>query len=849
MNKVSFRGLLARKTRVALTIVAVALGVTLIAGTYVFTDTINASFDRIFQVSNQGVDVVVSPNENVVGSDGQPPALSASLLKVIEAQPQVAVAEGSVFDANGVILNRKGERMGNGTGPNFISSVNEVKRFQAITYAAGGPPKDAGEVTLDKSTADREGYKVGDALEVQGDVPRRAYRISGITRIAGVDSFGGASIAGFILPQAQRITGKVGKFDQISVGAKPGVTPDALRAQLRSVLPPSVSVRTGTQQADKQSKDIRDNLGFLSTALLAFAGISLFVGAFIIFNTFSITVAQRLREFALLRTLGATRGQVLRSVLAEGLTIGLLGSVAGLALGVLTAKGLQALFKAIGVDLPSNGTVLETRTIVVSLLVGTLVTLVSSLAPAVRATRIAPVAALREGAVLAPGRLARMATPIALVVTVLACALLGFGLFGSASSSTSLGMVGAGAALLFLGIALLSPRLIGPIASVVGAPMERLGGLTGRLARENTVRQPGRTAVTAAALMIGVTLVVFASIFAASAKSTIDEAITTDSKADIVMSTNGGFGGFTAEAGRAVAKVPGVAFVSPVRTSAGKVNGKRIVVRGVDPATFTQVYRLKWKEGDDGTLTALRDGEAIVSKGWAKSNDVTVGQTLKVLTALDRTVDLRVTGISSDKAGLLGEVNVTNDQLATDFGANQDFITLVRLDPGTDPKATKQAIDAVLKAQFPAAKAQTNAEYVDSQADQVNQLLALIYALLLLSVIVAMFGIVNTLYLSITERTRELGMLRAIGTSRAQVKRMIRYEAVITALIGGILGAFLGTGLSFLVSRTIDGFTFTLPWGQMFVVLVLSGLVGVLAAILPARLAARLNVLDALAYE
>ncbi len=839
------RGLLARKTRVALTVIAVALGVTLIAGTYVFTDTINASFARIFSVTNQGTDVAVTPNQNVGGANNEPPPMPQAILAKVSAQPGVAVAEGSVFSTNGVILNRKGKRMGSGSGPNFIASVSTVKRFGSVTYASGGPPKTADEVTLDKSTADREGYKVGDKLDVQGDVPRRSYTITGITRIAGVDSFGGASIASFILPQAQKISGSVGKLDQVSVAAKPGVTPAALRAQLRSVLPVSVSVRTGKQQADKQTKDIKNNLGFLSTALLAFAGISLFVGAFIIFNTFSITVSQRLREFALLRTLGASSGQVLRSVLAEGLTIGLLGSLLGLALGVLTASGLQALFKAIGVDLPSNGTVIEARTIIVSMLVGTLVTLVSCTIPAFRATRVSPVAALREGAVLPPGRFAHLTTPTAVVVTVISFVLLGIGLFGSGS----LALVGVGAGLLFLGIALLSSRLVGPIAFVVGAPIERIFGLAGRLARENTVRQPGRTASTAAALMVGVALVVFFSIFAASAKSTIDDAISTNSKADIVMSNNGGFGGYTAEAAKAVAGVPGVAFVSPVRTSNAKVNGKSTNVRGVDPATFTQVYRLKWKDGSDTTLQQLAPGEAIALKGWAKDHHVKVGQTLNVLTPLEKQIPVRITGIAEDKAGLLGDLTLSNAELTSAFASNQDFIDLVRLTPGADPKQTKAAIDEVLKAQFPAVQAQTNAEYVKSQADQVNQLLALIYALLLLAVIVAMFGIVNTLYLSITERTRELGMLRAIGTSRRQVKRMIRYEAVITSLIGGILGAVLGTALAFIVSRTIDDFLFTIPFGQLLVVLILSGIVGVLAAILPARLAARLDVLEALAYE
>jgi putative ABC transport system permease protein len=401
MRKVALRGLFVRKTRLALTTLAVALGVTLIAGTYVFTDTINHSFDKIFAVSFKGTDVVISPNDDLQSENQSGPApLDASILDDVRRLPGVAQAEGSIFDQNGAILDKKGKPVGVGGAPTFVAGTRRVERFNSLEYAEGRPPRTAGEVAIDKALADRKHFKVGQTLDVQDVAPRKTYTITGLVRIAGVDSLGGAAMAVMTPEEAARISGKQGKFDEIDLASDGSVSAAQLRDSVRRVVPPGVDVRTGSEQASNQSKDIRDNLGFLQTALLAFAGISLFVGAFIIFNTFSITVAQRAREFALLRTLGARRGQVLRSVLAEGLTLGIFGSAAGLGLGVGAASVLRALFKSFGIDLPSTGTVVETRTITVSLIVGTVVTVIASLAPALRATRVPPVAALREGVAL-----------------------------------------------------------------------------------------------------------------------------------------------------------------------------------------------------------------------------------------------------------------------------------------------------------------------------------------------------------------------------------------------------------------------------------------------------------------
>jgi putative ABC transport system permease protein len=559
MRKVALRGLFARKLRLVLTALAVALGVTLIAGTYVFTDTINSSFDRIFTESAKGTDASITPRKTIDTSNngGTQPTVSPAVLAQVRRQPGVQSADGSVFDV-GTVLDSKGKRITSGGAPNFIASIADQPRFDAFTIKQGRKPTNADEVAIDASTAKRKNLDIGDKVAIVATAPRKDYTIVGITQIAGVDSFGGATVVDMLLPEAMRMLGKRG-FDQIQVSAKPGTTPAQLRDQLRDALPRTVNVRTGQEEARKQSDDIKNNLSFLTTALLAFAGISLFVGAFIIFNTFSITVTQRMREFALLRTLGASRGQVMRSVITEGLTIGLLGSLVGLVLGLAVAAGLRALFRAVGIDLPSNGNVIASRTIIVSLVVGTVVTVLSSLAPALRATRVPPVEALREGAVPTTRGPSRKVTFGGLLLGLIGVGLMAAGLFGSLSSSAALSLVGAGAGATFLGVALVSPYLVRPLASVVGRPFERTRGITGRLARENTIRQPGRTAVTAAALMVGVALVTFVSIFAAGAKETIAKAVDDNLKAAFVVQNTDGFSPFSAAVLPAVQKVPGSA--------------------------------------------------------------------------------------------------------------------------------------------------------------------------------------------------------------------------------------------------------------------------------------------------
>jgi putative ABC transport system permease protein len=660
-------------------------------------------------------------------------------------------------------------------------------------------------------------------------------------------------VAVLTLPEAQEAVGKLGKLDEISIAAEDGVSAQALKRRVAAAMPKTVEVRTGQENADAQSQDIADDLGFLKTALLVFAFIALFVGAFTIFNTFSITVAQRSREFGLLRTLGASRRQVLTSVVLEALLLGLVGSVLGLFAGLGVAAGIGELFKAVGIDLPNTGTVVATRTIVVSLIVGSSITLLAALVPAVRATRVSPMEALQEAA--APPRRRRpLVLGLAVVLGALGFGLLAYGLFGGIDDSeAAAGLVGLGAVAIFFGVALLSPRLVRPLASVVGKPLERLRGLTGRLARENTTRNPGRTAATAAALMIGLALVTFVTVFAAGLKASFDDAIEKGLTGDLTLQNKDGFSPFPAEAGREVAQVEGVDIASPIRFDESKVQGVSGTqfMTGIDPATLPQVFDIDWQDGSDATLTGLGANGAIVDEGFAEDEGIEVGDTMRVLTPAGRRVTYEVRGLFKDRTDFFGDYAIRNSTIEEDFDTRKDALVLVKLEEGADAGAVSASIDRLLDRRFATVESLNEQELQDSLSSQIDQLVGLLYALLSLAVLVSLFGIVNTLALAIYERTRELGLLRAIGMSRRQVRRVVRYEAVITALIGAVIGAVLGLFFAIVISRPLadEGFVLSFPVVTLVILLILAGLAGVLAAILPARRASRLDVLEALAYE
>jgi putative ABC transport system permease protein len=613
-----------------------------------------------------------------------------------------------------------------------------------------------------------------------------------------------------------------------------------------------VRIETAGERADRSSDEIRDNLGFLQTVLLVFGFVAVFVGAFLIFNTFSITVAQRVAEFGLLRTLGASRRQVLATVVGEAVAIGLAGAVVGIAGGYLIAALLNALFEALGVDLPTTGLVMESRTIVVSLAIGVAVTLVSSMVPALRSTRVPPIAAMQAVGPAAGGRQRLLYALLAVLLGLAGLALLLVGLFGSGGAGTRAGLMGAGAVAIVLGVSLFSPRLVPPLATIAGWPLERLRRLTGRLARENSQRNPARTAVTAAALMIGLALVTFVTVFAAGLKSSVATAIDENLQGGLVIQNSDGFSPIPAGAARAARQVPGVERVATIRSAEAKLlpRGPKLRLSAPTP-DIGKAVEVEWKRGGAATLRKLRDREAVLSASFASDHDLAVGDRFRLLSQTGARPAFRVAGTFDSELNLFGSVLVTQRSMASAFDQTQDTVDFVIAKPGADAAEVQAALSAVVERAFPSAEVLDQQELKESREDQVNQLVNLFYALLALAILVSLFGIANTLALSIHERTRELGMLRAIGMSRRQVRTMIRYEAVITALIGAILGMALGVVFAALISQPLkdEGFTLSYPIGSLLSLLVLAGLAGVLAAIPPARRAARLDVLDALQYE
>jgi putative ABC transport system permease protein len=561
----------------------------------------------------------------------------------------------------------------------------------------------------------------------------------------------------------------------------------------------------------------------------------------------------------LLRTLGASRGQIMREVVAEGLLLGVFGAVLGLFAGIGLAPALDQLFKAFGADLPDSGTVLETRTIVVSLLVGIVITVLAGLQPALRATRVSPLAAMREGVEIPP----RIITGVGLLIRagVLAAIVVLAGVLLS-SVLFVVGFVVLAIYVTYLLVKLIragSPshhRVVPALARTIGA-LVAWRGITGRLAKENSMRQPGRTMVTAAALTVGIALVAFVAVFADGLKATIDHTISRSFAGNLIVENSQGGGeeqGIPASLAPAVERVPGVDRVTPIAFTVGRMRGtsSNATITAIDASTFGSVYRIEWEKGSNATLAALRGGGTIASKKYAKAHHLRLGQAISVLTPANQHVSLKLIGTVDEEFGILQDLTIGLPLARSAFGLREDAFDFVAYAPGADNARVQPAIDRVLASQFPQARSRTAKQFKEEQAKQVNTLLALIYVLLALSVIVSLFGIVNTLILSIYERTRELGMMRAIGASRRQLRQMIRYESVITSLIGGVLGLVIGVLAAVLVATLLlsgSGYIIAIPVGTLVVLLVVAAIAGVIAAQLPARRAARLDFLKAVTSE
>ena len=848
MIGVALKGLFGRKLRAVLTAVSIVLGVAMISGTYVLTDTIKAAFGTVFTQVYKNTDAVITGKSAIGGSANngvEVPSLPQSLLSRVRTLPGVAVAEGGIAD-QAKLVDRDSKVVSRGGAPNLAFSVDPKgdQRFNPLVLTAGRWPNGPHEIAIDSKTAGTKHFAVGDEIGVLTRGPLARFRIAGLVRFGGLNSLGGATMAIFDLPTAQRIFHKEGKLDSIEIAAKPNVSPPQLVAQVGPVLPPTAQVRTGQQEAKQAASDTNSFLNILEYFLLAFGFVALFVGIFVIANTMGITIAQRMRELATLRTLGATRRQVYWSVVLEALVIGVLASIAGLFLGLGLAKGLNALFVAFGIDLPQVGTVFATRTVVVALLVGVLVTLIAAVRPALRATRVEPIAAVREGALLTPSRFARFGPYIALGVIALAIGLMLFGLFGGGSTKVHLIAIGIGAVGVFLGVAMLAPTLVPPVARILGLPAARLGGAPGMLARGNSIRNPSRTASTASALMIGLTLVTLVSVIAAGLKTTFEDSVNKLFVADYALTSENGFTPTSVASERALRGIEGVQVVSGVRAGEGEAFGKRMGITAVEP-NVERVIDLKWIAGS----ARLGNDGFFVQKSYAKDHGLTIGSPLDLKTPSGGVLHVKLAGIFDPPKGgsPFGEITISAKRFDREFANPQNLFAFVKTSGGVTTANTQRLNEAL--AQFPDAKIQTKSQFTKAQERGINLLLKLLYVLLSLSILISLFGIVNTLVLTVFERTREIGMLRAVGMTRRQVRNMIRHEAIITALLGAALGIPVGVVLALMVGKAIDYPAFTIPWGTLVVFIVAAVIAGLLAAIFPARRAGRLNILDALKYE
>jgi putative ABC transport system permease protein len=858
MTRAAIKGLLSRKLRTTLTALAVVFGVAMVSGTFMLTDSITKAFDSLFATSYENSSAVISGREVVKDSASGNVTVPESLLTKVKQVPEVGDAAGAIFDLTGTSDNAKlvgkdGKTITTGGGaPNFGWGIDTSKpKLNPLKLKKGTWARGPGDVVIDVATAEDQGFKIGDRVGVSAQGPVRKFRITGFAQFGSVKSLGGATFAVFQVPTAQALLKKQGQLDAIFLAAGKGTSDAQLAAKVKPLLPASAQVQTSAERGAADAKDTQEITGSFQKILLGFAGIALLVGAFVIFNTLSMTVAQRVRELATLRTLGASRKQVMRSVLLEGLVTGLVASVVGIALGLVLAKGLAAMFTALGLDLPRAGTVIEARTILVSLVVGTVVTLLATISPARRATRVPAISAVREGATLPPSKMMQRGGRNGIVVLVVAAVLLAVGLLGTGPLAALL--VVAGSLALFAGVGLTASRVVKPLSSVLGAPAERLGGASGRLARENSVRNPARTARTAGALMIGLALITFVATVGGGLRGTVKNALDKQVSADYVVTSKSGFETYPAGAGEALAKAPGVTLASSVRSDSALAFGDDITVDGVDPATFSRVYAYRWTEGSNASLAALGTRGAIVKQKFADAKKLKVGSPFTLTTPSGKKATYRVTGIhdpiSEELDSIAGDVAIAQRAFDTTFPRPKDLFTFVKVEGGENAQNTAALKQAV--APYSDAKLATRQGWITTRSSGINKILTIFYVLLALSVLISLFGMVNALVLSVFERTRELGMMRAVGMTRKQVRRMVRQESVITSLIGASLGLPLGLLLAAIVTRAMHTMdvVFTVPVLPLVVLAALAMLAGIAAAVLPARRASRLNVLDALHYE
>jgi putative ABC transport system permease protein len=846
MFRISLRNLWAHKVRLLLSGAAVVLGVAFVSGTLVFTDTLEKTFTTLFE--NTSSDVTVSPkaafDTGLTGTaiSGTVPSMPDSVVSDVRAVEGVSAAEGYV-EAEGVyVVDKNGDVLNTGGAPGIGANWPDEQELNSATLVEGRAPDGPEEIVLDTGTAEKTGYQVGDTVPLVTTGPRLEAELVGVTRFGDGGGMAGASLTVFDLETAQRLLLEPGKVSGISVLAADGVTHQELADDIAAALGADFTVKTQAQQAQDLAAGLEDSLQFFNTFLLVFAGVALFVGTFLILNTFSMLVAQRTRELALFRALGASRRQTTGSVLGEALVLGVLGSITGLALGYGLALLLKMLFGRIGLTLDGD-LVFALATVLWSLAIGVLVTVAAAYLPARRAARVPPVVAL-QGEVPKRARSLRLRLLIGAPLTVVGAVALAAGpsvLDGDAAAAVA----GLGGYALVIGAIVLSPLLARPFVRVVGAALPRLAGKTGQLARENAMRNPRRTAATASALMIGLALVTGFSIIGASMKASVDVAIGDTMQADYVVSTSVAQP-FTPAIADELAATEGVESVTRARFGIGRFDGEEALLLAYDAETVDSALDVDFLTGG---FEGLRGDGLLLDEVVASQRDLRVGDTIDLAMQNGQERTLRVGG-TFERNNALGTYLVSTQTYTGMGGAPMDRYVYVNLSPGAGA-ATREAVEEVTSA-YPIVDLKDPTQFQEEQRGQVDQMLMLVNALLVLSVLIAVLGVVNTLALSVIERTRELGLLRAVGMLRRDVRRMVRWESVVISLYGAtaglVIGVLFGVGITGAL-RTQGIGEVVVPVWQLLAFLVLGGVIGVVAAILPARRASRLKVLEAIAAE
>ncbi|MER6302905.1 FtsX-like permease family protein [Kitasatospora sp. NPDC001539] len=850
MHRTALRNVLAHKGRLLMTALAVLLGTAFVAGTMVFSDT----FGKALRDSNSKSysDVSVQVVDNAAASDASarqksessPTVLDDATVQRLAALPGAASARGVVSGFTGV-ADRKGDLIGQvwaARGANF--APGQDGRDPRYPMVEGQGPKNAKEIALDRRTADRAGYKVGDTVRIAVNGPVIEARLTGLfTTDDPVVNTGGTLTLFDRATAQQTLLQEPGRYSSIVLTAKPGTSQDALLAQAEPVIPSDHQfvIKTGAAlQADEQAQIARST-DAMRTMLLVFAFISLFVGIFIIANTFTMLVAQRTKELALLRAIGASRRQVTRSVLVEALLIGTVSAVAGLLAGIGIGAGMQSLIGSLNENMPSGSLLVKPLTVVVTVAVGVLVTVLSALLPALRAARIAPVAAMSSGDQPATQKSLVVRNTIGSVLAGGGLALIGYG--ASTGDDSGRLPVGGGAFLALIGVFVLLPLLSRPVVALVGPLLRALGGTPGRLAQQNAVRNPRRTAATAAALTIGLTLVTGLTVIGTSVGDTVDRAVTRSMRSDYIVSSANGMN-LSGQLPAQIAKAPGVAASSPMTSAYWKLDGTTRSITGLDADAFDRIAEVKLTSG---STAALRSGQLLVDQDVAAKSGVTTGSTMTAGFPDGSTGRLTVGGVY-EGGGMFGPVLLANSEIAKHEPKPYVADVLVKGENGATP-ALKQALKDATGAN-PVIEVKSKQDVRDDFSQIITFALNLMYGLLGMAVLIAVLGVINTLAMSVFERKREIGMLRAIGLDRRGIKRMVRLESVVISLFGAGIGLLLGCFIAWAVNGTLKssltGLTTVLPYGQLALFLALAGLVGLVAAIWPARRAAGLDILSSI---